>query len=229
MHSEIERQVDGVWRCAPWEQVVVDAAPMVAVLGGISGADAPSALTPASPASWRAMSIQGVSRPLPPSQGLPTNTATWAVGTLVSLASEGSCPEAEKLSVHSLAYSTLPSRAAGRSIVPTKSFRHSNSSGVVTTMSLGTGRSFTATPISIAFFRLDPLKGITTRRSTSLSGPASPRATEPNKMIRRGLKRRTIRSTISSMIGFNRSRCIFTLDCYFCVLCRRSAAARAPT
>ena len=27
MHSEIERQVDGVWRCAPWEQVVVDAAP----------------------------------------------------------------------------------------------------------------------------------------------------------------------------------------------------------
>ena len=27
MHSEIERQGDGVWRCAPWEQAVVDAAP----------------------------------------------------------------------------------------------------------------------------------------------------------------------------------------------------------
>jgi hypothetical protein len=27
MHSELERQVDGVWRCEPWEQVVVDAAP----------------------------------------------------------------------------------------------------------------------------------------------------------------------------------------------------------
>src|SRR5262252_7659953 len=27
MHSEVERQVDGVWRCAPWEKVVVDAAP----------------------------------------------------------------------------------------------------------------------------------------------------------------------------------------------------------
>jgi hypothetical protein len=27
MHSELERQVDGGWRCEPWEQVVVDASP----------------------------------------------------------------------------------------------------------------------------------------------------------------------------------------------------------
>ena len=27
MHPELERQVEGVWRCEPWEQVVVDAAP----------------------------------------------------------------------------------------------------------------------------------------------------------------------------------------------------------
>jgi MEDS: MEthanogen/methylotroph, DcmR Sensory domain len=27
MHSELERQVDGGWRCEPWEQLVVDASP----------------------------------------------------------------------------------------------------------------------------------------------------------------------------------------------------------
>jgi len=64
-------------------------------------------------------------------------------------------------------------------------------------ISLGTRMSCNATPISTAFFRFEPFTSITTSRSTSLSGPPSPRACEPNRITRSGLNSLTIRSTIS--------------------------------
>ena len=60
---------------------------IVSVPGGAFVADGPSTATPASPASWRAMSIHGVSRPGCGSQALPTNTATFALGASVNPAS----------------------------------------------------------------------------------------------------------------------------------------------
>ena len=49
-----------------------------------------------------------------------------------------------------------------------------------------TVRSVRAISISVAFWRFDPSTSITIKRSRSLSGPASPRAWDPNRMILSG-------------------------------------------
>ena len=85
-------------------------------------------------------------------------------------------------------------------MVPTISLRHSNSSGVVTMISLGMRIPCSATPISTALSCFDPFTGITTRRSTSLSGPPSPRACEPNRMTFSGWNRYAMRSTICRIV-----------------------------
>ena len=103
------------------------------------------------------------------------------------------------------AESNSPSRAAGRSIVPTILLRHSKSSGLTTITSLETGISCNATAISIAFSRRDPATGITISRSTSLSSPACPRACEPKRMILSGWNCFAMISTICwiyLLIGF---------------------------
>ncbi len=76
---------------------------------------------------------------------------------------------------------------AGRSTVPGTSRRRSNSSGVVTTsLEMGTSRSATRT--SIPFSRREPASGIVIGWPTWLSGPAVPRACDPNRMIRSGIE-----------------------------------------
>lgn len=53
--------------------------------------------------------------------------------------------------VHDLAYKTIPSWAAGYSIVPTTSFRQQKSSGVLIMISFAIAKSCRATPISTIF------------------------------------------------------------------------------
>lgn len=81
-------------------------------------------------------------------------------------------------------------------MVPAISFRQAKSSGRLTMMSFETGKSCNAVRISMAFSRFDPSTAITTNKSTSLSGPASPRACEPNRIACSGSKHSTIRLTI---------------------------------
>jgi len=61
--------------------------------------------------------------------------------------------------------------------------------------SLGTSKSRKARRISTCLVRLEPVTGKMTSRSISLSGPAVPRAYEPNKMTCSGSKRSTRRCT----------------------------------
>ena len=65
---------------------------IASVPGGVVLAAGPSSVIPLSPASWRAMSIHGVSRPSWGSHAFPINTATLAAGTAeraVSFSDEG--------------------------------------------------------------------------------------------------------------------------------------------
>src|ERR1019366_1337811 len=82
------------------------------------------------------------------------------------------------------------------------SFRHAKASGVVTMISMGTEKQCNATLISMPFSRTSPTTGMTISKSTSLSGPASPRACEPNRMTCSGSNCLTIRLTMRSMIAF---------------------------
>jgi hypothetical protein len=69
-----------------------------------------------------------------------------------------------------------PSRRAARQAEASMSRRQPSSCGVVTMMSLASGKSRTLRLISIARARLSGVPGISTGRSRSLSGRASPRA-----------------------------------------------------
>ena len=98
-------------------------------------------------------------------------------------------------------YTTLPSRSAALRTVPTTCPLLAISSGVVTMMSLLTGRSPNTRRISIAARRLSETVPKTTSKSTSLHSPAVPRPWEPKSTTRDGSKRVTMRSTMVEMIG----------------------------
>src|SRR5680860_1146108 len=85
---------------------------------------------------------------------------------------------------------------------PRLSMLRSTSPGVTTIKSMGTGTPTRAMSISVAFLRFEPSTSMTMRRSTSLSGPADPRAHDPKRMIRCGLNPSTIRWTTSSSIDW---------------------------
>ena len=85
--------------------------------------------------------------------------------------------------------------------------------GVVTMISLHTGKSANARRISIAVFRLSEASEKTTSRSISLCGFASPRAWEPKRIKRIGWKFCTIRSVIV------RSRSIVVIGGLACSSC----------
>ena len=91
----------------------------------------------------------------------------------------------------------MPSRSAGATIDPGWSPNASMSSGVRTIMSTGTMIPNRVRWICWAIRRRWSTLALITRKSKSLSGPDSPRAAEPKRMIRSGCATATMRRMIS--------------------------------
>src|SRR5207245_3805440 len=93
---------------------------------------------------------------------------------------------------------TLPSRRAGRMMLPTLWRNLSTSSGVATMTSTATPRPKKFRWMSCARRPRCETSRLMTRRSRSLSGPACPRAAEPKRIMRSGRATSTTRRTTSS-------------------------------